>query len=94
MAKIVYTKTARNDLRSIYDYIARDSLFYAEIFIDRLMTAAGRLEKYPQSGRVVPEISDKNVREIIYRAYRIMYLIDGDNIYITQITHCAQDFKP
>lgn len=94
MAKIFYTKTVCDDLQGIYDYIARDSLFYAEIFIDRLMTTAERLESYPQSGRVVPEIGDPLVREVIYKAYRIMYKIDGARIYVTQITHCAQDFKP
>ena len=94
MANLQYTQTAREDLRAIYEFIARDSVFYAETFIDRLMMSAERLEKYPLSGRMVPEIGDANVREIIYKAYRIMYLIDGDNVYITQITHCAQDFKP
>lgn len=93
MAEIIYTKTARDDLQSIFDYIARDSLFYAEIFVDRLMSAASRLEAHPQSGRIVPEIGDPSVREVIYKSYRIMYKIDGDNVFITQISHCAQDFK-
>lgn len=37
MAKVTWAKSARNDLKSIYDYIAQDSEYYAGRFIDRLI---------------------------------------------------------
>jgi plasmid stabilization system protein ParE len=37
MAKIVWTEFATEDLQNIYDYIAHDSVFYAERFIDQLI---------------------------------------------------------
>ncbi len=94
MAEVQFTKTARDDLKGIHDYIARDSVFYADVFTERLIKATERLERFPYSGRVVPEIGDPHVREVIYKAYRIMYKIDADKVFITQITHGAKDFAP
>ncbi|MDR0220823.1 MAG: type II toxin-antitoxin system RelE/ParE family toxin [Lachnospiraceae bacterium] len=89
-----WTQTAKSDLQGIWDYIARDSVFYADKFIDKLLSVADVLEDYPEIGRIVPEIGDPSAREIIYRSYRIMYLIQGTNVYVTQITHAARNFKP
>ncbi len=94
MLNIVYTRTARNDLKGIYDYIAQDSAFYAEVFLDRLIKAVDRLGEFPQSGRIVPEINDPLVREVIYKSYRVMYYVDDSTVYVTQISHSAQDFHP
>ena len=91
---VKWTKTASDDLQSIWDYIARDSVFYADKFIDELLSSADILEDFPEIGRVVPEICDPNTREIIHGSYRIMYLIRGETAFITQVTHGARDFKP
>ncbi len=45
-------------------------------------------------GRVVPEISEEDVREISLYSYRIMYERIGDTIYIHGVIHQRRHFKP
>jgi plasmid stabilization system protein ParE len=53
-----------------------------------------RLEKYPLSGRLIPEMNNENCRELIYGSYRIMYrLMDKKVIRITGVVHSARDWK-
>jgi plasmid stabilization system protein ParE len=37
MVEIIWTPFALEDLQSIYDYIAKDSTYYANRFIDKLV---------------------------------------------------------
>ena len=91
---VQWTETAKDDLQGIWDYIARDSVFYADKYVDELLSATDVLEIFPEIGRIIPEIGDPNSREIIHDSYRIMYLIGEETAYITQVTHGARDFKP
>ena len=92
--KVRWTQTARDDLKAVWDFISRDSIFYANKFTDELLRATDVLEIFPEFGRIVPEIGDANTREIIYGSYRIMYLVGDGNVFVTQIVHGARDFKP
>lgn len=53
MAKVIWTKTAIKDLKAIYIYISFDSEFYAARLVDKLVSRAGQLETFPDSGRIV-----------------------------------------
>ena len=88
MVKIVLSKTARFDLKEIVDYIKRDSVKYAYLEKKKIENAINKLPKQPLSGRVVPELNNENLREVIFRNYRIIYeLIPGRQINILTIHH-------
>ncbi len=74
---INWTPRAENDLKNIYDYIARDSDFYATRFINSMINSVtNQLNTFPLSGRRVPELEDTQLnflREVIYKAYRVIY---------------------
>ena len=89
---IKWTQTAKDDLQGIWDYISRDSVYYADKFTDELVSAVEVLEVFPEIGRIIPEIGDSDARELIRGSYRIMYLIRGDYVFVTQIIHGARDF--
>lgn len=96
MAEINWTKQSVRDLEAIGDYISRDSPKIAQIFVNRILDNVMRLEAFPLSGRVVPEISQENIREIVFRNYRIVYIMDDEVIHILTIFHASkllQDFK-
>jgi plasmid stabilization system protein ParE len=57
--KLIWTDPSV-DLRSIRDYIARDSEYYAADLVERLILAAERLAEYPRLGRAVPEARKRN----------------------------------
>ena len=93
MEKIEWSALALVDLRSIYEYISRDSAFYAERLIDKIAGRINQLENFPQSGRIVPEFNDEMIRELIEGSYRIVYHLRGDRIYIVRIYHSAMILK-
>jgi len=45
------------------------------------------LPEFPQSGRIVPEYRNENIREKIYKHYRIIYRIKNNSIEIVAIYH-------
>ena len=63
--KIYWTATAVNNLQAIYDYIAQNSLQYAERTIDCLTRRSQQIAEFPLSGRIVPEFEQRDIREII-----------------------------
>ncbi len=94
MTKVIWSELALNDIKSIYDYIAKDSADRAAVFVERLIEATDRLESYFNSGRIIEEIGKKDCREIIYGSYRIMYEIKEDIVRISAIVHSARDWNP
>ena len=85
MARVTWSPSTLDDINAIAEYIARDSVDIAALFVSRLIEAAERLRDFPESGRIIPEISAENCREIIYGAYRMMYRIEGDEVWIISI---------
>ncbi len=91
MARVIWTNPALADVQHIIEYISNDSLFYAERVGTRIVQAPRRLKQFPFSGRVVPEFSDNNIREIIYGAYRIIYQIREDVCYVVAVIHGSRN---
>lgn len=93
MMPLVWTRRAIEDLRTIRQFIAQDSPHYALLVTQQLVASVERLPAFPQSGRVVPEISDLAIREVIHGAYRIVYRLIHDEIHILMVHHAARLLK-
>ena len=91
MADLRWSLTAEEDLRAVEDFIAKDSVLYAVGFIDRLIEAAEQLAFSPEMGRVVPEFNRDDLRELLFRAYRIVYQLRGDTVTVVRVVHGARD---
>jgi len=89
--KLSWTEPAIEDLRDLRDYIAADSDFHAADFIASIITRAERLATFPMIGRRVPEAESENVREILYRSYRIIYRLTGERIDVLAVIHGSRD---
>lgn len=87
---------AIRDLEAIEEYYLKIAPHYGEVFIDNILATTRQLTQLPQSGRIVPEINDTTIREIIYRNHRIIYLIEeeSDQVEILTIIHSAQQLGP
>jgi len=94
MAEVIWAPSAIADVASISKYIAGDSSEMASLFVRRLIEATDRLQDFPSSGRVIPEISHPDCREVIYGAYRIMYRLEKDAVWITGVVHGARNWRP
>ncbi len=87
MAEIKWAPKAENDLNGIIDYIAEDSIEFAISFYEQVKEKVENLIEFPKIGRKVPEIDDPNIRELIFRNYRLIYQFLGDKIQIVRIIH-------
>ena len=94
MVKINWTPLAVEDLKDIHDYIALDSKRYAQITVAKIHFRVYNLEDQPFLGRIVPEIEDRNIRELISGNYRIIYVVKGDDaVDIVRIFHSARKLR-
>ena len=91
MAQVRWSLTAGNDLQDIEDFIARDSVLHAVAFVDRIVESAETLLKNPRIGRVVPEFSREDLREVIFRNYRIVYLLQDERVIVLRVVHGSRD---
>src|SRR5690348_4713135 len=90
--KVILTPQALDDLRSIVFHIAKDNPSRARSFGNELIDSALTLATFPERGRVVPEIGDPSVREIIHGSYRIMYEVFPASrvVYVLRFWHGAR----
>lgn len=93
MVKIVWTDLAKEDLRSIFDYISRDSKVYAGRHVGKLISRVDQLESNPKSGRVVPEFNKEEIRELIEGSYRLVYRLKENTVSVLRVHHSARQLK-
>ncbi|PSQ90124.1 MAG: type II toxin-antitoxin system RelE/ParE family toxin [Bacteroidetes bacterium QS_8_64_10] len=97
MAEICFTKQAQSELDAIVEYYERvGATDFAEVFEEKVIEKIRPLEQFPRVGRMVPEIEDEAIREVIYRNYRIVYIVDRDDeeVEVLTIFHSSQQFGP
>ena len=73
MVKITWTNRSLADLQETGDYISRDSVQYARLTLERIISITGFLESNPFIVRNVPEINETSIRELITGSYRLIY---------------------
>ena len=90
MTRVIWTRGAVEDVEAVKAYVARDSVRYATLLAERIVAAVDRLEAFPESGRVVPEVGDESLREVVYGAYRIVYRIQAESVQVVTVHHGAR----
>lgn len=86
-----WAEAALDDLDGIAEFIARDSPFYAASFVQELLAAARSLRTFGERGRVVPEVGETSIRELFVKSYRLIYLVEHDEVTILAVIHGARD---
>ena len=94
MAEVRWTPQAAEDLESIAEFIAEDSPHYARLFVINILQVINILIDFPRSGRIVPELNDPVIREIILGNYRIVYRFRDEIVEILTVYHGARLFDP
>lgn len=77
--EIKWTLHALQDIESIAEIIAQDSEHFASIQIDKFFIRSQILEQFPLAGRMVPELGDEQIRELIEGNYRIIYRVVSES---------------
>lgn len=89
---IIWTRSALDDLRELVRYIASDDPVAAERFGNSIVQRVEAITNFPRVGRVVPEIGDELIRELIIAPYRIVYELDdaAEQIAVIRVWHGAR----
>ena len=58
--------------------------------VDKITRRSQQIGGFPQSGRMVPEYQDINIREVIEPPYRIVYRVTPNRVDVLAVFHGAQ----
>jgi len=93
VTQVIWAPQAIQDVEAIRAHVARDSAHYADLVGERIVAAVERLTDNPRSGRVVPELGDESIREVIHGNYRIVYRLRHELAEIATVFHGARLFR-
>ena len=100
MPKLEYSPVALEKLGAIHRYIADDlqSPLAASNTVEQIRTKVRTLKTLPELGAPLPsrraDVPDqfKYARALLCGQYLVVYLYDGETVYILHIYHTAQDY--
>jgi toxin ParE1/3/4 len=86
------SRSAQSDIKEIIRYISIDDPDQALRFSRFLVEQTKSLGRFPGRGRIVPEFEDEAIREIIVRAYRVVYRVNHDqrSIEVIRFWHAGR----
>ncbi len=85
MAEVIWTEPALQELDSIAEYISLDNPAAASALVEEVFDKMARLESFPQSGRIPPELHNSIYREVVVPPCRIFYREDGNHVLILYV---------
>jgi plasmid stabilization system protein ParE len=85
MAEVIWTEPALQELDAIAEYIALDNPVAARHLIKEVFDKIERLEDFPQSGRIPPELPNSVYREVVVPPCRIFYREDEKRLLVLYI---------
>ena len=91
--KLYWTEESSVRLQEIEDFISRDNPEIATEFTDKLISIAETIPNNPERGRIVPELAIEQIREILYKGYRIVYFRREKSIEVLTVFEGHQLLK-
>ena len=70
MERIEWFTRAKSDLIDIYNYISKDSIYYAIKTVNEIIKRTEILHNFPYMGKKRQEIPNSKYRVIIYKSYK------------------------
>lgn len=81
--EIIWSPLSLEDIEEIGNFIAEDSPSNAISFVNEIIKAVERLEKYPESGPITEE--HPMYRYVVHKGYPIIYFLEIERINITTV---------
>lgn len=82
MAEVIWTEPALQELDAIAEYIALDDPAAASLLVKTVLDKTKRLQDFPRSGRIPPELPNSVYREIVVPPCRIFYRLDDTQVFL------------
>ena len=93
MAQIKWTEPALNDLDEIAEYISLDKPNAAKKLVQEVFKSVKALKKFPQSGRIPPELPKSDYRELIVGPCRIFYRVEKNKVFILYVMRSERELR-
>ncbi len=93
---VIWSSVAENDLKKIFEYVAGDSPSVALKILKNIKQKASNLYKFPERGRIVPELRDQGImqyREVIISPWRILYRISENDVYVLSVLDSRRNIE-
>jgi toxin ParE1/3/4 len=91
---VEFSFRARRDIEEIAAYIAADSPKHSWRWRQRLQAKLRSLTTMPSACGLAPEdeVSGREIRQLLFGAYRVLFTIDGTRVFILTVRHGARRF--
>ena len=84
--KICLTDSAVEDLRELQVYYEEQLVPQVGTqFITEILDRIESLSDNPDIGRIVPEFDADNIRELIHKPFRVVYLRESSSIFVIRV---------
>ena len=84
--KVRLTESAINDLQELLLYYEEQLVPQAgQRFVTEILDRIDTLIDNPDIGRIVPEFSTDNIRELIHKPFRVVYLRESSMVSIVGV---------
>jgi toxin ParE1/3/4 len=84
--KVRLTDSAINDLRELHVYYEEQAVPHVgQRFVTEILDRIETLADNPDIGRVVPEFSTDDIRELIHKPFRVVYLRESSTISVIRV---------
>jgi plasmid stabilization system protein ParE len=80
-------------VEEIADHMSGDRPGAAADWVAGLFDLVGRLPTFPNRGRIVPELGQSSIRELIYGDHRVVYKVEASRIGILTVRHGRRQFE-
>jgi toxin ParE1/3/4 len=93
MAEVIWTEPALSDLNDIAEYIALENVVAAKQLVQSIFLIVERLETFPESGRIPPELEHLSYREVVASPCRIFYKQEKNQEFILYVMREERDLR-
>ena len=93
MAEVIWTEPALQELDAIAEYIALDNPAAAGHLVEEVFNKTERLEDFPQSGRIPPELPHSIYREMVVPPCRIFYREEESRVLILYVMRVERQLR-
>ncbi len=90
---VIWSAPAKEDLHSIYTFIAHDSRHYAKKVVQDIRERTELLHDLPKAGHKVAELNIDTIRELSLYSYRIIYEIKAEDTFVLAVVHKRRDLQ-
>jgi addiction module RelE/StbE family toxin len=86
-----WSPRARDQVREIFEYIARDRPSAAEAILERFLERVDLPREFPLQGPAWGDGRQADLREVIVEGHRIVYRVGTDRISVLSVRHTRME---